>query len=123
MTTETIDMQQQVLETLRQRNQELAALNAIANILSSPLEIAQSMDQVCEQISTIIGMETVTIHLMDKSGQFLNLVACRGMSDTLRPTDPSTCLDDLRAGVAVEGQSVAFNDVTAYTGVGLRVPR
>ena len=116
--------EQRSLEALKRRNQEQAALNAIANILSSPLEIAQSMDRVCEQIATIIGMETVTIHLMDKSGQCLNLVACRGMSDTLRQQVIQLGLDDPAArGVAVEGQSVAFNDVTAYTGVGFAGPR
>ena len=73
MTTETVGAQHQLLETLRQRNQELAALNAIANVFSSPLELAPSLNQVNEQIATNTGMETVTIHLTDESCEFLSL--------------------------------------------------
>ncbi|MEW5718742.1 MAG: GAF domain-containing protein [Chloroflexota bacterium] len=124
MTTENIQAQQDVLETLRQRNQELAALNAIANILRSPFEIAQSMDQVCEQIATITGMETVTVHLRDEARPYLNLAACRGLTDALCRQVSQLGLDDpVTHNVAVEGQTIALNDLINYTGVGFAGPR
>ncbi len=124
MTTENIGAQQDVLETLRHRNQELAALNAIANILRSPLEIAQSMDQVCEQIATITGMESVTLHLRDEAQPYLNLAACRGLTDALCRQVSRLGLDDpVTRSIAMEGQTIALNDLIDYTGVGFAGPR
>ncbi|MCI0475113.1 MAG: GAF domain-containing protein, partial [Anaerolineales bacterium] len=105
----------EVLDQLRQRTQEQAALNTIAGILNHPLEIAHSLDQVCEQITTITGLETVGLYLLDESAQRLNLLAQRGLSSQLLAQGYHLGLDDLAVStIMIERKTIALNDVTEF---------
>ncbi|MDE3088573.1 MAG: PAS domain S-box protein [Chloroflexota bacterium] len=111
-------------ETLRQRNEELKALNNIARILSHPLELGQSLDQVCEQIVSITGMDTAAVGFNDEPQQFLNIVAQRGVSASLLSQAQHLGLDDpLTRRIAVEGQVLAVNDVALHGEPSLAGPR
>jgi PAS domain S-box-containing protein len=115
--------QQRTLDTLNQRNEELSALNAIAEILSNPLELNAALDQVCAQIVSITGMETAAIYFVDESRQFLNIVAQRGMSEKLIVEMGHLGLDDQLTRSIAEGMTLALDDATAYLGSGLAGPR
>ncbi len=107
--------QEHLLETLRQRNEELAALNEIANILSNPLNIERALDQICEQIVSLTRMDSVGLYLSDESRQFLNLLAQRGIPEALLAPAQRLGLDDPATyAVAVEGKTIAFNDVSEF---------
>ena len=109
---------------LRHRNEELAALNSIAGILSQPLDIPFSLDLVCEQITSITGMEGVGIYLMDESHSHLDLLSSRGLSENLLNQAQRLGLDDLiTRRVAVEGQNFAIDDMMLYTEPSLAGPR
>ena len=111
-------------ETLRQRNEELKALNNIALILSRPLELGQSLDQVCEQIVSITGMDSAAVGFNDEPQQFLNIVAQRGVSASLLSQAQRVGLDDpLTRRIAVEGQVFAVNDVAFFGEPGFAGPR
>lgn len=116
--------QQRTLEQLKQRNEELAALNAIADILSNPLNFEHALNLVCEQITSITGMESAAIYFMDESKQFLDLVAHRGLSEHLYREIRRNGLDDPVARyVALEGNVFAIDDLTLYEGPSIAGPR
>lgn len=115
--------QQYALDMLKQRNEELSALNAIAEILSNPLELNAALDQVCAQIVSITGLESAGIYFADESHQYLNLVAHRGMSERLVAEMGHPGLDDQLTRSIAEGAILALDDATAYPGIGLAGPR
>ena len=108
---------------LRQRNEELAALNKVAGILSHPLEFEQSLSQVCEHIGSITGMEGVAIVMLDASRRFLYPVAHRGVSENLLSQAQRLGLDDPLTRRIVEGDGLAIDDVTVFEEAGLAGPR
>lgn len=75
--------QHQVLQMLARRNQELDALNAIAQILSKPLEIETALAQVCQTIAPLLGMETANFFTLDPKKTRAHLIASHGMSQAL----------------------------------------
>ncbi|MCX7838927.1 MAG: GAF domain-containing protein [Anaerolineae bacterium] len=107
--------QPHILAELYQRTQEQSALNAIAEILNRPLEITQSLDFVCQQIATIVGMETVVVHLWDKTTQRLTLFAHYGISPQLLAQIQQLDADDPALSPLIrEGHSLAIDDVALF---------
>jgi len=106
----------QVLDELRRRTQEQTILNAIASILNHPLKIAQSLGQVCEQITSIIGMESVGIYVLDPSKQYLTLFAHHGLSPQLLAQVRQVGVNDPAiAPLIYEGRALALDDVTTFS--------
>ena len=105
------------------RNEELAALNKIAGILSRPLEFERSLSQVCEQIVSITGMEAVAIVMVDASQQFLYPVAHRGLSENLVSQARRLGLDDPLTRKIFEGDGLAVDDVMLFDEPGFAGPR
>lgn len=107
--------QPNVLAELYQRTQEQNALNAIAKVLNRPLEITQSLNRVCERIATIVGMESVVVHLLDKTTQQLNLFAHHGVSPQLLAQIQRLDLNDPAVAPLIrEGHSLAVDDVAFF---------
>lgn len=116
--------QQRTVELLKQRNEELAALNAIADILSNPLNFEHALNLVCEQITSITGMESAAILLTDKSNQYVQIAAHRGVSEWLYRQGFRVDLDDpVTHRVAVEGKVFAIDDLSKYQGNDIAGPR
>ena len=110
-----VTAQERAREMLQQRNEELAALNSIAGILANPLEVEIALDQVCEKISSITGMETVSIYLVDESRQYINLLAQKGISENLLREVRRLGLDDpITYLTAVEGKPLAYDEVSEF---------
>lgn len=100
---------------LSQRTQEQSALHAIAEILNHPLEITQSLDRVCEQITTIVGMDSVVVHLLDATTRHLTLLAHHGISPLLLSQIQQLALDDPAVAPLIrEGHSLAIDDVMFF---------
>ncbi|MBI5028942.1 MAG: GAF domain-containing protein [Chloroflexi bacterium] len=107
--------QTQTYETLQQRNEELRVLNSIASILANPTQIDHALDQVCQEIITITGMETIGIYVLDAIDSHLNLLAQRGMSDNLIAQAQTLGLDDpATRRVAAQGEAYALDDFLNY---------
>jgi PAS domain S-box-containing protein len=107
--------QSRALTELQQRTREQSALNAIAEILNRPLEITQSLDRVCEQIATIVGMESVVVHRLDASAQRLTLLAHYGISPALLAQVQEIDLNDPAVAPLIrEGHVLAINNVEDF---------
>jgi PAS domain S-box-containing protein len=92
--------------------------------LSNPRDFSHALNQVCEQITSITGMESAVIYLMDDSKQFLDIVAHRGISDNLYQQMRRIGLDDpITRYIAVEGNTFATDDLSTYEGDGIAGPR
>ena len=98
-------------------------LNIIAQILSNPLELTTALDQVCAQISNDYRDGIRRGILYDELGQYLNLIAQRGMSEKLQTDMRQLGLDDPLTRSIVEGTILALDDAVAYDGGGLAGPR
>lgn len=115
--------QHRALELLNQRNEELAALNAIAQILSNPLELTAALDQVCAQITLLTGMESAAVYLVDERREYLHLVAQRGVPEAVARRMQRLGLDDPLTFSLFSGAPLTFDDVTQYPGEDLEGPR
>lgn len=110
-----VTSEMETLETLRRRTHELSALNTIANILSHPLEITQALEQVCEQIASLTGMDAVGLYVLDETEQSLHLLAQRGLSAELVEQTRQLGLDDPAIATIVrEGKAIALNDLSDF---------
>ncbi len=106
-----VSEQEQVLETLARRTQELSVLNEIGKILSQPLEIQSALGQVCEKITSLVGMESAAVFRIDQINQEMRVIADYGISAQLRANMDHVTLSDFAAHmVAVEGKPIALND-------------
>jgi len=119
-----ITEQQDALEELRQRNRELNALNTIAEILSHPLEIETAFDQVCEQVTSVTGMEGAAICFMNETRQSLQLLAHRGIDTELFQQTRRIGLDDpFTQCLMVQGEAIVVNNIAEYPESVLAGPR
>ncbi len=78
-----VTVKQHLLDVLSHRNQELDTLNRIADIFSRPLEITRALDQVCEQIASLTGMEAVVLFGHKEGRSTLNLLAHYGVGEEI----------------------------------------
>ncbi len=116
--------QQQWLAMLNRRNHELNTLNAVADILGHPLETTPALEQICTEISSITGMENVALYLVEASTHSLRLAASCGTPPELIDQMRTLALDDpVTHHVAIEGESIALDDVSLYPSPALVGPR
>jgi PAS domain S-box-containing protein len=107
--------QTRVLQELHRRTQEQTTLNTIARILNHPLEFDQRLEQVCEQITSIIGMESVVLYLLDEAKQCLALRAHYGLSPSLLAQARCLGLDDPAVALLIcEGRYIALDADTLF---------
>ena len=109
---------------MQTRTEALSALNGIAEILSYPVQITQSLTLVCEQLAHITQMETVGIVLNDAQSKNAHLVAHSGMSDWLVQQLQTLGLDDpITRQILAEGRAIALNDIGKFAGNSFAGPR
>ena len=116
--------EQATFDTLQHRNAELGALNQIAEILSHSLASDHALHEVCEQITTITGLETAVIDLLDESRQELRIAGWHGLSGEMIRVSQHLGLDDaVTRQIAIDGQVIALDDLQNYPGEGFAGPR
>lgn len=64
---------------LQERNEALFILLSISNLLSQSGELQKILDQTLAKVLEYFAFEAGRIYLLDGAGEFLQLVACRGM--------------------------------------------
>jgi len=67
-------------DALRQRNEELVALNAIAATVSESLDVQEVLDRALDKVLETTGMEAGSIYLVDPLTEELVLATYRGVS-------------------------------------------
>lgn len=119
-----ITEQKRLVEMLRRRNDELGALSAIGSILNRPLETEYALDLVCDQIATLLGMESVAVCLVDEARTKMRLVAHHGVEEPLLSAVREVSLEDAAAhSIAIEGKIYAMDDLTTLPLPGFAGPR
>ncbi|MEW6034441.1 MAG: PAS domain S-box protein [Chloroflexota bacterium] len=67
------------LEVIRKSENQLAALYAIANIVSQYLDLGQVLENALDKVIEVLGIKTAMIYLLDSETQELHLKAWRGI--------------------------------------------
>lgn len=76
-----ITEQKRVEEALRRRNEELAALNALAAVTSRSLDLDEILETGLDKVLELLGLDVGGIYLAEPDLFQLKLVAHRGVSD------------------------------------------
>jgi len=76
-----ITERKQAEQEIRQRNEELLALNAIAETLSSSLNLREILDSALSKVLEILAVEAGGIYLVDETSRRVTLMAHHGVSE------------------------------------------
>ncbi|GEM_PF-1204428 len=96
-TVEDITERKRAEEEIRQRNRELAALNAIAATVNQSLDLDEVLSEALDKVLVTLGLEAGSIHLLDERSNTLNLKIHRGV-DLSGEVVESISQDSLTAG-------------------------
>jgi len=94
-------------EELRRRNRELAALNAVASALNSPVSVDEMLDKALQEALAALEMDVGWVLVFDESGDS-RLAACRGL---VRENDTFAFPACACGRVVTGGVSVAIDEV------------
>lgn len=101
-------------EEVKRRNEELAALNAIATTVSQSLDLEQILDAALEKTLAVLNIEGGLIYLFDEISQTFAPVVHHGISqDVLREVTGFKIGEGLSGRVAESGQALAVADLVA----------
>ena len=110
---DTVD-RDQVAEELRRRNQELAALNAVALAVGQSLELRAVLDAALEQSLAALDAEGGIIYLFDAARQRFAPAAHRGLSEHVLRELTDFRLDEGISGRAAQlGRPIIVPDLAA----------
>jgi transcriptional regulator with GAF, ATPase, and Fis domain len=80
-TQATREALQQTVSVFKDNEQSLAALNAISDLITQPLEIRQVLTLVADKTMEVMDAEAVLIFLVDEKTQELVLEVSKGASE------------------------------------------
>ena len=101
-------------EKIRQRNRELAALNAITVAISQSLDLEEVLDTALEETLAALDIEGGLIYLFDEAEQIFNPVAHRGVSSgMLEELTGFELGQGLSGRAAMDGEPVMVSDLCA----------
>jgi len=97
----------------RQRNEELAALNAIAATVSSSLNLQEVLERALSKVLVAAGVDVGAIYLLDQPAEELVLAAYRGVPKELADRVRTLKVGESLAGLAIQsGEPVVVDDMT-----------
>jgi len=100
-------------EEIKRRNEELAALNAIAAAVSSSLNLQEILDRALDKVLEISGVELGSMYLLDQQAQELVLATYRGATEEF--ADEARTLkvgESLTGRAAQSGEPIVVDDLT-----------
>ncbi|MFN2183038.1 MAG: GAF domain-containing protein [Anaerolineae bacterium] len=111
-------------DELRQRNEELIALNAIATTMNQTLDIDLMLDATLDRLLEVINIDGAWIQLLADDEPALSMVAQRGFSQGLLEETRSVRLDaSLTGEVARTGQPIVLDKVSEDPRLGAEMVR
>ncbi len=100
-------------DKLRQRNEELMALNAIATTMNQSLDMEQMLNATLDKVLEVVDIDGGWIQLVAEDEPALSMTAHRGFSQGLLEQTRSLGLDSSLTGeVARTGQPIVLDKVT-----------
>lgn len=105
----------QEVESLKRRNRELEALNAIAATLSASLQLDNLLDAALSQTLDLTGFDAGGVYLLDTRAQSLTLRASRGPVLDTHLKKRVSLKDPTLAQIALADIPMHFNNETEIT--------
>ncbi|MGE5620860.1 MAG: PAS domain S-box protein [Sphingomonadaceae bacterium] len=100
------------VDVIRRSERRLAAINEVGSVVSQSLELPSVLQRVLDQVVEEMGVSAAMIFLKDRSGERLELVAHRGVSDEFaRATTPLTVGVGFNGRVAQTGEPMVVENV------------
>jgi PAS domain S-box-containing protein len=103
---DTTEIESRMAE-IRQRNEELSAINYIASTVSSTLDLDVMLDRTIHKVCEVTGMDIGSIFLLDERGEMLTLYAYAG---TGRPATG----EGMKVSQCVGGKAVLEKNPVVY---------
>ena len=101
-------------EEVKRRNEELAALNAIATAVSQSLDLREVLDAALEKTLAVLNIEGGLIYLFDETSQTFAPAVHRGVSqNVLREVTGFKMGEGLSGRVAESGETLVVADLDA----------
>jgi PAS domain S-box-containing protein len=99
-------------EEIRQRNEELIALNTVAATVSRSLNLQEVLDQALDKVLEVTGMETGSIYLLNQQAEELVLATYRGASKEFADTVRTFRMGESLVGrVGQSGEPIVVDDL------------
>ncbi len=96
---------------LRRRNEELLALNEIATLVSSSLDLSQILSTVVPKIRQLLDADVVAIYLTERDADILHLAEQSGLDDKTTQKVRTLDVRQSATGIAIErGQPLFVSD-------------
>ncbi|HOU14852.1 MAG TPA: PAS domain S-box protein [Anaerolineae bacterium] len=114
--TRDITTRKKAEEVIKRHNQELQALNVIANALNQTHELEKLLNLVLPEILKVLGLDTGWIELLRTESAQVNplVISQSGCSDpSLSGLIPATLREKVHHRIYVEGATVVLEDVQA----------
>jgi PAS domain S-box-containing protein len=107
-----ITERKQMEESIRRRNAELAALNAIAIAVSQSLDLDEILNDTLDKTLEVLEIEAGCILIVDEKADGLTLIAHRGISEQFAKTLSSRKIGEGASGrVAQSGEPLILEDI------------
>lgn len=102
-------------EELRRRNEELAALNAVAKTVAQSLDLHQILDRALDKVLDVMEMEVGLVRLLEVETNEMVLVAYRGLSDEFAETVRRRALGEGVVGTVISSaQPLLIGDLSLH---------
>ena len=106
------------------RNEELVALNTIATTISQSVDLERMLNAVLGKVLQVVDMDIGQIHLLDKGGDALSMVAQRGFLQKMGDETQTVKLDkSVIDQVVKSGQPIAGGQVSDESHSGMDIGR
>ena len=103
-------------ETLRQRNRELLAVNAIARVVGQSLKLDECLQSALSEVQRITRVEVGSIYLLEGEDRALKLRVCCGMSEESAEAAGRMALTDVACGGVLQvGEPVVVQNLAQTT--------
>ena len=110
-----VEAYQTLEQRVTERTQELAALNAIAAVVSRSLDLQEVMRAALDQTLQVVGMDGGIAYQLDDATQTLVLMAQQGLSESFAPRMSHLPLQRALAGQRVDvTQPIVFHVARDY---------
>lgn len=113
-----------VYATLEQRvsdrTQELAAINAVASVVSSTLDLKQILFRALDKTAQALDMEAGALFLIDEAKEQFALAAARGLSKEFQAVVAALPMDERATGQAGLGERPVVRPAAGYSERDLR---
>src|SRR5574337_942248 len=106
-------MSDRVQDALKRKTAEISALRAISQAIGAALDLDSTLQLITKTASTVMGMDSCSIYLLDPAEEFLVLKASTGLAEDAVGRARLRVGEGLTGWAIREGQPVASSDAAS----------